>query len=210
MKILIADDHPIYRRGLVEIIRSERDVEWVEEAGSGNDALQIILRRKPDIAILDISMPGMTGLDVVRSVKSHGAASRFVILTMYREEEYFQEAMNNGVQGYLLKESADEDIIGCLRAVLDDEYYVSPSISSYLVRRALPEPGMFDTLTPTELKILRLISENKTSKEIAAMLFVSYRTIQNHRTNICTKLNLEGHNRLLQFALEHKSLLFRR
>ena len=213
MKIFIADDHPIFRQGLLKIMEADPDLEIVGESGDGEEALQLIRSLSPDIAVLDISMPGMSGLEIVSEVRKKSLTVEFIILTMFNEEEYFDEAMDYGVKGYLLKENATSDLLSCLKSVYEGKYYVSPSMSDYLINRnakvkelSKKAPSLTE-LTQMEKKVLRLIADNKTSKEIAAELFISYRTVQNHRTNICNKLDLKGHHKLLQFALENKSLL---
>ncbi|MBX2992958.1 MAG: response regulator transcription factor [Bacteroidetes bacterium] len=211
--VIFADDHPLFRQGLLRTVEHDPSVSVVGEAGNGKDALKLILERKPDIAVLDISMPGMEGLDVVRAaVKDESCTTEFIILTMFKEEAYFTEAMDVGVKGYLLKDSAPADILACIKSVADGIPYVSPLVSHYLVRRTTklvhrsPKPSI-DDLTQQERRVLKLLSQNKTSREIADELSISVRTVQHHRNNICTKLNLEGYNKLLQFALENKNRL---
>lgn len=213
MRIIVADDHPLFRQGLLQTIEREPSIEVVGETGNGNDALHLILDRKPDIAVLDISMPGTGGLEVVReALKVEECSTEFVVLTMYSEEAYFTEAMDLGVKGYLLKDSAPGDIIACIRSVADGLPYVSPLVSHYLVRRKTKLPlqqrkTALDDLTAQEHRVLKLLSMNKTSREIADDLGISVRTVQHHRYNVCSKLNLEGYNKLLQFAIEHRSSL---
>lgn len=213
MKILIADDHPIFRQGLLKIVEQDKSFELAAEAGDGAEALQLIERHQPGIAVLDISMPSKSGLEIIKAAKAKKLRTDFIILTMYKEEEYFNEAMDLGVKGYILKENAVGDLLGCLHAVAKGKHYVSPLISDYLINRdarmkklAQEKPGLND-LTAMERRILHLIAENKTSREIATELHISFRTVQNHRANICAKLDLKGYNKLLQFALEHKSHL---
>lgn len=211
IKIVIADDHPIFRNGLRQILETETRIEILGESDNGEKALEIIHEKNPDIAILDIDMPKKTGLDVLRAMKDLN--TKVIFLTMYAEEDIFDEAMNLGIKGYVLKDSAVNDIIDCILSVSNDDYYISPSVSNFLVnrRKKLNElknsnPAL-DYLTPTEKKILKFISENKTSKEIANILFLSHRTVENHRTNMSNKLNLKGSHSLLKFAIENKSLL---
>jgi DNA-binding NarL/FixJ family response regulator len=213
MKILIADDHPIFRKGLLKTIEGDASFEVVAEAGDGAEALRLIEKLAPEIAVLDISMPGLSGLEIVKAGREKNLPVEFIVLTMYKEEEYFNEAMDFGVKGYILKECAVTDLLEGLKLVANGRHYVSPIISEYLINRnarlealMAQKPGLRD-LTHTERRILKLIAENKTSREIAAQLHVSYRTVQNHRANICAKLGLKGHNKLLQFALEHKAEL---
>ncbi|MDQ3020965.1 MAG: response regulator transcription factor [Bacteroidota bacterium] len=211
IKIVIADDHPIFRNGLKQIIDTEKSIKIVGEADNGQKALELIKELSPDIAILDIDMPKLTGLEVLKNLKEDNV--KIIFLTMYAEEDIFDEAMNLGIKGYVLKDSAVNDIIECISTVYEDNYYISPSVSNFLVnrRKKLNElrsnnPNL-QKLTFAEKKVLKFISENKTSKEIADVLFLSSRTIENHRTNICNKLNLKGSHSLIKFAIENKALL---
>lgn len=213
MNVLIADDHPIMRQGLKNLIAAESAFDVIAETGNGDEAMELLEQLRPDLAVVDISMPGKSGLDLVRESKKLGLETRFVILTMFREEEYFDAAMDCGVKGYLLKENAAADLRKCLKAVAAGKRYVSSDVSDYLFDRQEHKkqlqgetPGLND-LTQTEKQILKLIAENKTSRNIASELFISYRTVQNHRNNICQKLGFSGHNKLLQFAIENKGAL---
>lgn len=212
-RLVIADDHPIFRQGLVKIVEGASDFELVGEAGDGEAALAIIRQARPHMAVVDVSMPRLNGLDILRQLNADGLTVDVVILTMYREEEYFSEAMDLGARGYLLKESAVGDLVQCLRVIAGGGYYVSPLVSSYLLKRNSRRDELrnrrpeLDSLTAAERQILSYIAMNLTSKEIATRLHISHRTVQNHRANICTKLGLEGHNKLFQFAFEHKDLL---
>lgn len=211
IRIIIADDHPIFRGGLRQIISADDSIEIIGEADNGEKALEIIHELKPDIAVLDIDMPKKTGLDVIRELKDSN--TKIIFLTMYAEEDIFDEAMDFGIKGYVLKDSAVNDIIECILSVNEDNYYISPNVSNLLVNRRNKSKNLIKknpelgNLTKTERNILRFISENKTSKEIAEVLFLSHRTVENHRTNISNKLNLKGSHSLLKFAIENKSYL---
>lgn len=211
IRIIIADDHPIFRGGLRQIISADESIEIIGEADNGEKALEIIQELKPDIAVLDIDMPKKTGLDVLRELKD--SSTKIIFLTMYAEEDIFDEAMDFGIKGYVLKDSAVNDIIECILSVNEDNYYISPNVSNLLVNRRNKSKNLIKknpelgNLTKTERNILRFISENKTSKEIAEVLFLSQRTVENHRTNISNKLNLKGSHSLLKFAIENKSYL---
>lgn len=212
-RILIADDHPIFRQGLRQLFESRDGFQVVGEAGDGRTALREIEAQRPEVAILDLDMPEMDGFAVARSLKEKQIAVELVFLTMYKDQEMFNEALDLGVKAYVLKDSAVTDLIGAVRAVLAGTNFISPSLSSYLINRhnranALErsKPGLKD-LTPTERRILLLIADNKTSREIAEALFISVRTVENHRSNMCQKLDLHGAHALLKFALEHKSEL---
>ncbi len=213
LRVFIADDHPIFRRGLREVIEEDAGLFIVGEASNGVMALQQIEQLLPDVAVLDIDMPQLNGFDLVKEIRRKSLPVKIVFLTMHRDEGLFNEALSLGVRGYVLKDSAATDTVACIRAVEGGQHYISPTISTYLVRRsertaALAQeiPGLGD-LTPAELRVLKLIAKNKTSREIAEELFINYRTVENHRNNICQKLGLRGSHSLLKFAFEHKSQL---
>jgi DNA-binding NarL/FixJ family response regulator len=213
LRVLIADDHPIFRRGLREVIEEDSALLIVGEAGNGVMALQLIEQLRPDVAVLDIDMPQLNGFDLVKEIRRKNLPVTIVFLTMHRDEDLFNEALSLGVRGYVLKDSAATDTVASIRAVAGGQHYISPAISTYLVRRseraaavAQETPGLRD-LTPAELRVLKLIAANKTSREIADELFINYRTVENHRANICQKLGLRGSHSLLKFAFEHKSQL---
>jgi len=213
IKIIVADDHPIFRSGLVTAIGKCSEYDVIGESENGNDAFESIKNLKPDIAILDINMPGMNGLEVTKLVNKDKLPVKIIILTMYKDEDYFNEAINLNVQAYVLKDAATYEILKCLEEVSEGEYFFSPGVLNYLVKRknrrsSLQKdfPGL-SGLTTAEKQVLLKVAENKTSREIADELFVSHRTVQNHRNNICAKLNLKGYNKLLQFAIYNKSLL---
>jgi DNA-binding NarL/FixJ family response regulator len=212
-RVLIVDDHPLFRQGLKQAVEADHRFELVAEACDGAQALELIKEKRPDVAVLDVNLPGLSGLEVARRLQSGKSPTRLIILTMYKEEETFNRALDLGVKGFVLKENAAQDILTGLAAVAAGEHYLSPSISGYLVRRrtradalAARKPGL-DDLTKAERRILKLIAAKKTSREIAAELFISPRTVEAHRANICSKLELHGSHSLLQFALENRSAI---
>jgi DNA-binding NarL/FixJ family response regulator len=155
----------------------------------------------------------MDGFEVTRDIQRQALPTELVFLTMYKDATYFNKALDLGVRGYLVKDTVSSELLSCLKAVVAGQYYISPAISHLLVERnrkaealASSTPSL-DRLTPAECAILRLVAENYTSKEICEILFVSERTVENHRLHICQKLQIHGHNKLLQFALENKSAL---
>ncbi len=212
-RIFIVDDHPIVRQGLRKLIEEKTDYKLVGEADDGIQALKFIEELKPDIIVVDISLPMMNGFELIRILMKEPYQKEFIVLTMYKEEEYFDEAFDLDVKGFILKECTGTEFLKCLEEVSRGNYYISSELSHYLVKKShaadnlLNQKPSLKLLTPMELKVLKFISENKTSKEIGEELHISYRTVQNHRTKICEKLVLEGYNKLLQFALEHKHLL---
>lgn len=211
--IIIADDHPIFRSGVSGILHNVAGITLAGEAANGLEAYQLILSARPDIAILDLDMPGLNGLDVCRKVMSEKHVTRFIILTMHKDRHYFDEAMEAGVLGYLLKDNAIDELLACISAVSKGERYVSKQIDSYLTghstRDGMPESvkALYKELTATEKVIVKLISCSYTSKDIADNLFISPNTVENHRANIARKLKLEGKNSLLKFALQYKDVV---
>lgn len=207
--IIVADDHPVIRKGLVEIISDDENFEVIAEAANGKDVLMLVKEMKPDIVVLDINMPGYSGFEVAKMLLDSNVNSRIVFLTMHKEEEILNKALDFEAFGYILKECAVDDIIDCLNFVKNGKKYISPVISDILLNRKKSNNFIMSNLaklTKTEKRILSLISEEKTSKEISELLFISLRTVENHRINICHKLSLHGVNSLLKFAIDHKNL----
>ncbi len=213
LTILIADDHPMFRHGLRKAIEANSAWQIVGEAEDGDRALELIVQLRPAIAILDISMPRKNGFDVVQSLRQKHSATHVIFLTMYREADFFQRALDLDVYGYVLKDSAVIDVISAITAVSGGEHYTSPALTSYLIKNRLAGPADgssergfgLHSLSPTERRVLELIAEYKTSKDIAEELSTSPRTVETHRTNICQKLGLHGRHALMKFALEHKN-----
>ena len=208
--ILLADDHPVFRDGLRQAIVADPSMQIVGEASDGETTLKLIEQLKPQVAVLDIAMPKISGLQVARTLQKLKLPVSVIFITMHNEEDMFNKAMDAGAKGYVLKESVVNDILDSIRTVAKGNYYLSPAISHFLVRRSARKeilterrPGLAD-LTPQERRVLKMIAEDRTSKEIAEQLGVSYRTIETHRTNICNKLDLHGSHSLLRFAFDHR------
>jgi DNA-binding NarL/FixJ family response regulator len=210
---LIADDHPIFREGLVRAIDGHAPFSLIGQAADGAEALTMVRELHPDIAVLDLEMPKMSGIDVARALHGEALPTEVVFLTMYKDPAYFNAALDLGVRGFLLKDSVIGELVKCLTAVSEGRYYISPSMSHLLVEREKNTENLLRSipalkrLTPAERNILKLLADNLTSKQIAERLFISARTVENHRLHICQKLDIKGHNKLLQFAMENKSSL---
>jgi len=209
---LIADDHPIFRTGLRQIIGADAAVRIVAEAGNGDEALAAIESVRPDVAVLDIDMPGRDGLEVARALRDRRSATRVIFLTLHKDAVILNEALDAGAHGYVLKDSAATEIVVAITNVHAGGQYVSPGLSGLLINRvqradtlAKAVPGL-DALTPAEMKVLKLLAEIKTTKEIADALCISPRTVEHHRTSIAAKLELRGHA-LTRFAVKHQSAL---
>jgi DNA-binding NarL/FixJ family response regulator len=211
--VLIVDDHPLLRRGLRDVIGENSRFKIVGEAADGEEAMRLLVTLKPDIAIIDIDMPRLNGLETMRILRQRAFAVRTIILTMYKEEDMFNAAMDFGAKAYVLKENAANDIVAALEKVAHGESFVSPLMleagqrRSERVRELLLSKPQIEALTPAERRILKLVGEDYTSKEIASLLNLSVRTVDNHRQHICDKLKLHGTHSLLKFAFDNSSYL---
>src|ERR1700722_1174934 len=214
IRILVADDHPVVRSGLKFNIAEDPDLKVVGEAGDGEAALVLIKKLRPQITLLDIDMPKLDGFGVAREITKLKLETKIIFLSLHRDEDMLRTAMDLGGNGYLLKDSAMEEIVTAVKTVMAGGPYLSSAIAMQLLQgssetAATSEPAnpLTRDLTFSERRILRLIADGKSSKEIGDELSVHYRTIENHRTNICRKLGIEGANALIRFALQHKSIL---
>lgn len=212
-RVVIVDDHPLFREGLRHAIEGSPRFEVAAEAGKGENALSLILQEKPDLAVLDINLPDMTGFDLIAALRKKKCSVPVVILTMLKDEQAFNTALNLKVSGYVLKENASAEILNCIEAVANGDSYVSPSLTDFLLRRrsraeqlARKKPGL-DDLTVAERRVLKRIADGRTSREIATEFFISPRTVESHRAHICEKLGLSGSNKLLHFALQNRDAL---
>lgn len=209
----MADDHPIFRSGLKQAIESSGEYRVVAEADNGEEALLQIQSLTPDVAILDLDMPRLNGFQVVKALLANNISTKIIFLTMHKAEDLLQEALNLKVKGYVLKENALHEVIKAIDTIYNGESYICAEISgSFLTKNIFSgeQDGkklLLEKLTQTERTILKLVAHQKTSKEIAADLFISYKTVEKHRSNICDKLNLSGNNALLMFAIDHKDIL---
>lgn len=209
--IIIADDHPIVRQGLRQVIEEHTGLRVVAEAANGREAIAAIEQHEPTVALFDVDMPEMNGFDAAREVARRGLPPAIVFLTMHCDEDIFNEAVDLGAKGYVLKDSALSDIVDCIKTVGAGRYYASQAMTTFLMDRSRarasehPGPRGIDLLTATERRILSLIADDLTTREIGEKLFISTRTVEKHRENICRKLDLQGSHSLLKFVLTHKA-----
>jgi len=207
------DDHPLLRRGVRDVIEENPRFRVIAEASDGDEAIQLVGRMNPDISIVDIDMPRLNGLELLRGLRQVPSGGKTIILTMYKEEDVFNAAMDLGAKAYVVKDNAANDIMAALEKVAAGETYLSPVMleagrrRSDRVQELLLNKPQIETLTPSERRILKLIGEDYTSKEIADFLKLSVRTVDNHRQNICRKLNLHGTHSLLKFAFDNSAYL---
>jgi DNA-binding NarL/FixJ family response regulator len=208
--ILIADDHPIFRQGLMQIVNKLPLYNVIAEAETGEAALTQFKYRQPDIILLDLAMPGMDGLEVLERMTRFETLPTVIVVTSYDDPEYLDRALELGARAYVLKDSAGEDLEACLRAVEEGQVYITPSLGHRkptVPERSSKHSHDLQSLTPTERMVLTKVAEFKTSKEIAQDLNISFRTVQNHRANICAKLGLHGSHQLVAFARENSDLI---
>jgi len=201
-KIITADDHPLLLKGLNNFL-IEKNYNIIDSGTNGKEALELIVKLKPDIAILDIQMPYMTGLEVAKECKIKNIKTKIILITFHKEKMLFQKANELNIFGYILKEFAIEEIENCIKSVSNDVPYFSPRIKDLLGINPYKD-SYLDLLTPSEKKILKLIAKDKTNKDIASLLFISHRTVEKHRSNIIQKLKLEHKtNSLLIWAKDN-------
>lgn len=207
LKILIADDHPVVLMGLSNLIKEERDFDLVYAASDGQDALDKIEAYKPDVVILDIEMPNLTGTEVAKKVLERNREAKIILLTFLKDQGIFNKAMDMGILGYMLKENALAELLHAIKQVSMGLPYLSPSMSEFMLnwkKRNSPDNPV-NQFTRQEQHILKLIAQKKTTPEIAEMLFISPKTVEHHRSNISKKLQLGGnHNSLRDWAMEHQ------
>ncbi|MEV7085937.1 response regulator transcription factor [Streptomyces sp. NPDC093085] len=205
-RILLADDHALVRRGVRLILDNEPDLTVVGEAGDGAEAIELARAERPDLVILDIAMPRLTGLQAARELSRLQPETRILMLTMYDNEQYFFEALKAGASGYVLKSVADRDLVEACRAAMRDEPFLYPGAVTALIRNYLDRVRQGDSIpesaiTPREEEILKLVAEGHTSKEIAGLLLISAKTVERHRANLLQKLGLRDRLELTRYAI---------
>ena len=203
--IIIADDHPLILKGLYDFL-VEKEFNIIASAKNGKEALTLIKAHQPDIAILDIQMPYLTGLQVAEKCSEINLKTKIIIITFEKSAEIYNEAKALGIYGYILKEFAIEEVEHCIENVLQEKTYFSPELIEYLEIKETPHE--LKKLTTTEMKVLKLIADNKTAKEIGEALFSSVRTIEKHKSHIRSKLNLSSKsNSIVLYAKDHQEFL---
>ncbi len=206
-KIVIAEDHTILRQGLRALLSFDPDFEVVGEAEDGRAAVRSVETLSPDLLLIDLSMPRMSGIEAITEIKKRSPATRIVVLTVHKGEEYVLSALRAGADGYILKDAGHDELMTAVKKVLEGKRYLSPDISEKVIggylegRRAL-KAAPWDTLTQREREILKLIAEGHKNKEIAEHLFISLKTVEKHRSNLMRKLDLHNTAALTAFAME--------
>jgi DNA-binding NarL/FixJ family response regulator len=207
-RILIIDDHPLFREGLKAIIDRDSRFEVAGEAGNGRKGFRIAKKLNPDLVLLDLSLPDRSGIELTREIRGLFPHTRVMIVSMHSKIDYIAESFQAGATGYLVKESAAEGLLKGLENVSKGEYFLDSSVSQQVVKRLMESPtkevkitdAAYDTLTPREQEVMRLLAEGLSTKEIAEKLFISPKTVENHRSNIMNKLNLHSTHELVRYA----------
>ncbi|WP_199539197.1 response regulator [Desertihabitans brevis] len=206
VRVLLADDHQLVRTGLRRILEAEPDLAVVGEAGDGVEAVELTRTLTPDLAVLDVSMPRMTGLQAARQIARRSPAVRMLMLSMYDDDQYFFAALQAGASGYVLKSAADEDLVAACRAAIRGESFLYAGVAGALVRDVLERVRRGERvprtpLTEREEEVVKLIAEGHTSREIARALVISVKTVERHRANVLTKLGLHDRTQLTRYAI---------
>jgi len=201
--VLVADDHGIVRSGVRMLLEQQEGIRVVAEAEDGVDAVEAAIRHKPDVAVLDVAMPRMTGIQATHEIKQHLPDTAVVLLSMHDDQRYFYDALKAGAAGYVLKRSADTQLVDAIHAAIRGEPFISPVAEEELLRNWLEEDGGTGSaeLTPRELEVVKLIAEAHTNKQIAQILNVSEKTVESHRGNVLAKLGMRDRVELVRYAI---------
>lgn len=208
MQLMIVDDHPLFREGLKAIVNRDERFTIVAEAGNGKEGIELAKKHCPDVMLVDISMPGKNGIQVIRELKDVLPDTRFVIVSMHSEADYIVEAFRAGAMGYMIKESAANNLVKGLETVAKGELFLDSALSQEVVFKLLQakstpsggESDPYSTLTAREQEVMRMLAEGLTTKEVAAKLYISPKTVENHRTNLMKKLGLQSTVELIRYA----------
>jgi len=201
VRILLADDHAVVRQGFRMILGQEPDLEVVGEAGNGADAVRLVEEVKADIAVNDISMPGMNGVEATRLIRQNSPECKVLVLSMHRDAVYVRETLRSGASGYILKDSIDQDLLNAVRAVAAGESFLSPGIARTVLEDYQQVEDPFDQLTAREREVMQMLAEGKVAKEVATALDVSVYTVDAHRGRIMKKLGLKSSTELVRYAM---------
>jgi DNA-binding NarL/FixJ family response regulator len=203
MRILIADDHGIVRAGLRLLLERQVDMEVVAEAADGVEAVEMAISQRPDLAVLDVGMPRMTGLQATREIKAYAPEVVVLILSMHDDERYLFEALHAGASGYVLKREADQDLVAAARAVVDGQAFLTNAAERSIIRAWIEDPsaGPSEPLTPREQEVVKLIAEAYTNRQIAEILNVAEKTVESHRGNLLRKLGMRDRVELVRYAI---------
>jgi DNA-binding NarL/FixJ family response regulator len=209
IRVLLADDHRILRDGIRALFDDQADIEVIGEAEDGQTTVKLVAQLQPDVVVMDIAMPLLNGLEATRQIQRDHPQVKVLILTMHENEEYIRQVLAAGALGYVLKDTAARDLLGAIRAVYQGEAVLSPAITrlvieDYLRWGDIRAEDTSDGLTPREREVLQLIAEGYTNKEIAEILSLSVKTIQSHRTNLMSKLDLHDRGELIKYAIQKK------
>jgi len=201
-RVIIADDHVIFRQGLLNLLKSAPDISVIGEAGGGTETLDLIIKENPDIAILDISMPGLDGFGILQKIQTMGISTRVIFLTMHNETLTAKRALQMNASGYVLKDNAFEDLLYAVKAVSAGGTFISPSVSERILKTPSDKGQEPHILTIREREVLKLIASGLTNKQIAGQLFISVKTVETHRTNIMQKLDVHTTADLVRYAIK--------
>jgi two-component system response regulator NreC len=211
IRILLADDHPLVRSGLMALLEPLKEFQVIGEAGDGREAVALTKKLKPDVVVIDLSMPVMSGIEATRVIREETPTSKVLVLTMHENEEYVFQILRSGAGGYILKNCSRDELASAIRAVAKGEKFFSPKVSEMMVqaylrkaeaREASPVGGSDTPLTPRESEVLACVAQGMTNQEVAAKLFISVRTVETHKTNIMQKLGIEDTAKLIRYAVE--------
>ncbi len=208
IRIVLADDHTLFLSGLRSLLEKEPDLEVVAEVKDGREAVRVAHEKRPDLVVMDVSMPGMNGIEATRQITSALPRIKVLCLSMHSEEQFIAAVLEGGASGYLLKECAVDELLLAIRTVMANQIFLCPTITttvvqSYRAQRALTQSSPFSLLTPREREVLQLIAEGHSTKDIAARLHLSVKTIDTHRQRIMDRLNIRSVSGLTKYAIRH-------
>lgn len=201
IRVIVADDHVIFRQGLLNLLQSSDNIAVAGESGTGPETISLVMQGKPDIAILDICMPGLDGFEILERIQSMGTDTKVIFLTMHKDALMARKALQSGASGYVLKDNAFEDLLYAINTVSTGGKFISPSVLESVIKVPLSEDKSSPVLTLREREVLKLIATGLRNKQIAQELFISIKTVETHRTNIMQKLDVHSTASLVQYAI---------